>query len=62
MDQTDLENVHFTVMDAEHLEFADQSFDKVLCSFGLFFLTDIEKGFSEIKRVLKSDGLLVFSS
>jgi ubiquinone/menaquinone biosynthesis C-methylase UbiE len=55
-------NVHFRVMDAEHLEFADHSFDKVLCSFGLFFLPDMEQGLREIKRVLKPGGLLVFSS
>jgi len=55
-------NVHFLVMDAENLEFEDESFDKVICGFGLFFLPDIEKGLNEIKRVLKPDGLLTFSS
>jgi SAM-dependent methyltransferase len=62
MDQHDRKNIHFSIMDAEYLEFADCSFDKVLCSFGLFFLTDMEQGFREIKRVLKPGGILVFSS
>jgi ubiquinone/menaquinone biosynthesis C-methylase UbiE len=62
IDHSSHQNIHFTVMDAEHLEFADGSFDKVLCSFGLFFLTDMEQGLREIKRVLKPGGLLVFSS
>jgi ubiquinone/menaquinone biosynthesis C-methylase UbiE len=55
-------NVHFLVMDAENLKFANESFDKVICGFGLFFLPDIEKGLSEIRRVLKPGGSLVFSS
>lgn len=62
MDRANHQNVSFRVMDAEHLEFADGMFDKVLCSFGLFFLSDIEQGFREIKRVLKPGGKLVFSS
>lgn len=52
----------FMVMDAENLKFENETFDKVLCGFGLFFLPDIEKGLSEIKRVLKKDGTLIFSS
>jgi ubiquinone/menaquinone biosynthesis C-methylase UbiE len=55
-------NIAFRVMDAENLEFPDASIDKVVCGFGLFFLTDIEKGMSEIRRVLKPGGSLVFSS
>jgi O-methyltransferase/aklanonic acid methyltransferase len=55
-------NIDFLVMDAECLEFADESIDKVLSGFGLFFLSDIEKGLKEIRRVLKPNGLLVFSS
>jgi ubiquinone/menaquinone biosynthesis C-methylase UbiE len=62
MDHAKHRNVRFSVMDAEHLEFDDCTFDKVLCSFGLFFLTDIEQGLREIKRVLKPGGQLVFSS
>lgn len=50
------------VMDAENLEFTDNSFDKVVSSFGLFFLSDIKKGLDEIRRVLKPGGLLVFST
>jgi ubiquinone/menaquinone biosynthesis C-methylase UbiE len=55
-------NIEFIVMDAEDLQFADNTFDKVVCGFGLFFLPDIEKGLSEIRRVLKPNGLLTFSS
>lgn len=55
-------NLNFSVMDAEQLEFTDESMDKVICGFGLFFLPDIEKGMSEIRRVLKPGGYLVFSS
>jgi len=62
MDPAIHQNIHFRVMDAEHLEFADCSFDKVMCSFGLFFLTDMEQGLREIRRVLKPGGLLIFSS
>jgi ubiquinone/menaquinone biosynthesis C-methylase UbiE len=36
--------------------------DKVICGFGLFFLPDIDKGLSEIRRVLKDNGVLIFSS
>lgn len=57
-----LRNVDFKVMDAENLEFADASFDVVTSGFGLFFLSDIAKGFNEIKRVLKPDGTLTFTS
>ena len=57
-----INNIEFSVMDIEKLEFEDDSMDLVVCGFGLFFLPDIEKGLKEIKRVLKKDGMLVFSS
>ncbi len=60
--KTGVRNIDFLVMDAERLEFEDESFNKVVCGFGLFFLPDIEKGFKEICRVLKKDGVLLFSS
>lgn len=46
----------FYVADAESLPFAEQSFDAVLCIALLEHLSDIEKGISEIYRILKSGG------
>jgi ubiquinone/menaquinone biosynthesis C-methylase UbiE len=57
-----LRNIGFKVMDAENLEFPNATFDVVTSGFGLFFLSDIAKGFSEIKRVLKPEGTLTFTS
>ena len=62
LEQADCSNITFKVVDAEHLTFEDSVFDKVLCGFGLFFLPDIARGIEEIKRVLKPEGRLIFSS
>jgi ubiquinone/menaquinone biosynthesis C-methylase UbiE len=56
------QNIEFQTIDAENLLFSDNSFDKVVCGFGLFFFPNIEKGLYEIRRVLKQNGLLIFSS
>ncbi|PCI93124.1 hypothetical protein COB11_05860 [Candidatus Aerophobetes bacterium] len=60
-DALSLTNVRFQLMDAENLEFADESFDVVTCSLGLFFFPEIEKALSEIYRVLKPSGTFVIS-
>ena len=57
-----LQNIDFKIIDAEHLDFPDHSFNIVTSGFGLFFLPDIKKGFAEVKRVLKPDGKLLFTS
>lgn len=44
------------VMDGEQLDFPDQSFDAVLCGFGLFFFPDSVQGAREFKRVVKPGG------
>lgn len=41
----------------EEMPFEDDSFDVALCSQGLQYVTDREKVFAEIKRVLKPGGL-----
>jgi ubiquinone/menaquinone biosynthesis C-methylase UbiE len=38
----DLTNVELRKMDAEHLEFRDQSFDFVTCAFSLYFFPNME--------------------
>ncbi len=43
---------------AEDMPFDTSSFDVVLCHQGLQYVTDREKAFSEIARVLKSGGVL----
>jgi O-methyltransferase/aklanonic acid methyltransferase len=51
-----LSNVETRKMDAEHLEFADASFDAVTCAFSLFFFPAMKVALSEMRRVLKKDG------
>lgn len=53
--QADLDNVEFKEMDAENLEFEDESFDAVTCRFGLMFCPDPVRAISEARRVLKKN-------
>jgi ubiquinone/menaquinone biosynthesis C-methylase UbiE len=55
-------NVRFELMDGEHTTFADDEFDAVLCSYGIFFLPDMANGLTEWKRVAKSGGWVCFSA
>jgi ubiquinone/menaquinone biosynthesis C-methylase UbiE len=50
------------VMDAEHLDFADATFDRVLCGFGIMFFPDQLRALSEFRRVMKSGGRLAVST
>lgn len=50
--------VKFLAMDAEALEFPDNSFD-VVFDGGAFSSLDVQKAFPEIKRVLKPNGYLI---
>lgn len=52
--------INFRVEDAQNLSFPDNSFDLVICQFGMMFLPDREKGFSEIHRVLKPGGKFMY--
>jgi methyltransferase OMS1 len=47
------------VMDAGNLEFADQSFDTVVDTFGLCSFEDPVKVLKEMKRVVKNDGRIL---
>jgi ubiquinone/menaquinone biosynthesis C-methylase UbiE len=49
----DLDNVEFKVMDMENIDFPDDSFDSVICRWGLMFSPDPARALSEIRRVLK---------
>jgi ubiquinone/menaquinone biosynthesis C-methylase UbiE len=48
-----LDNIEFVPMPAEQLEFADASFDKALCRFGVMLFADPQQGLKEMHRVLK---------
>jgi len=50
-----LANIIFKVMDAEALEFADNSFD-VVTEYGALHHLSLDKAYSEISRILKKDG------
>ncbi len=53
--------LEYRVMDAEHLELPDQSFDVVISFSSIMHLPDPEQAISEMCRVLKPGGRLVTS-
>lgn len=56
-----VQNVEFRVMDAENLEFADRSFDAVVCLSAILHFPDIDRVLAEMYRVLRPTGRLVVS-
>lgn len=56
-----LANIAFEAMPAEHMRFADASFDALCCRFGVMLFEDSEAGLSEMRRVLKPDGSFVLA-
>ena len=47
--------------DALNLPFEDQTFDAVVCQFGVMFLPDKIAGYKEARRVMKPGGTFVFN-
>jgi demethylmenaquinone methyltransferase/2-methoxy-6-polyprenyl-1,4-benzoquinol methylase len=54
-----MKNVTFLLMDAENLEFPDNSFDYVVTTFVLCSIPDPVKALKEMRRVLKPSGELI---
>jgi ubiquinone/menaquinone biosynthesis C-methylase UbiE len=54
-------NLTWHQVDIADIPFADNSFDLVVCQFGIMFLKDKIRGFSEIRRVLKPGGQFIFN-
>ena len=50
--------LHFSVQDMFHLPYADGSFDVIIVANALHIVPEPEKALSEIRRVLKDDGIL----
>ncbi|MBA2750200.1 MAG: class I SAM-dependent methyltransferase [Tatlockia sp.] len=59
---TSLDNIQLQLGDAENLSFEDESFDKVVCASGIFFLPNMLAGLQEWLRVTKPGGVVAFSS
>lgn len=55
------DNIEFIKMNAESLDFSDESFNVVCLSNSLHHMQNHKKVFSEIKRVLKPDGVIVIN-
>jgi SAM-dependent methyltransferase len=53
--------VEWRQADAEALPFPDETFDAVICQFGVMFFPDKVKAFAEAHRVLRPGGVLLFS-
>src|SRR5215208_6102197 len=50
------------VMDAERLDFPDETFDRVFCGFGIMFFPRQDRALGEFQRVLKPGGRLGMST
>lgn len=48
--------------DAMQLPFEDESFDCVVCQFGVMFFPDKAKAFAETRRVLRPGGVFIFNT
>jgi ubiquinone/menaquinone biosynthesis C-methylase UbiE len=53
------ENIEFIKMDAENINFKDNTFDVVCLSNSIHHLPNIQKVFNEMKRVLKPGGYFI---
>jgi ubiquinone/menaquinone biosynthesis C-methylase UbiE len=53
--------VEWRQADAMQLPFGDAQFDTVVCQFGAMFFPDKAKAYSEVRRVLKPQGLFLFN-
>lgn len=52
----DLGNFEYQVVDIQSIPFEDKSFDIVIANMMLYHVPDLNKGLSEVKRVLKPNG------
>lgn len=56
VDTEKLSGIAFQTMPAEKMTFADESFDRALCRFGVMLFEDPLQGLKEMHRVLKPNG------
>jgi ubiquinone/menaquinone biosynthesis C-methylase UbiE len=56
------QKVEWAVADMQHLPFESNSFDLVVCQYGIMFPPDKQRVFEEVYRVLKPGGVFLFST
>jgi SAM-dependent methyltransferase len=54
--------VEWRQADALHLPFPDETFDAVVCQFGVMFFPDKSRAFAEARRVIRPGGVFVFNA
>jgi ubiquinone/menaquinone biosynthesis C-methylase UbiE len=57
-----LTNIEFRAADMEHANLADESFDAVVCVFGIFFLPDMPRAMRELWRMVRTGGRLAITT
>ena len=57
-----LQNVEFIEADAEYLSFENNTFDRILCSLAISYLTNIPAALDKWYGFLKPDGILAFNA
>ncbi|HKQ72552.1 MAG TPA: methyltransferase domain-containing protein [Blastocatellia bacterium] len=53
--------VEWRQADAMQLPFQDESFDAIVCQFGVMFFPEKSKAFSEARRALRPGGIFIFN-
>src|SRR5438128_697292 len=53
--------IRWQAADAQQLPFGDNTFDAVVCQYGVMFFPDKPKAFAEAHRVLKNGGKFIFN-
>ncbi|MFN2388667.1 MAG: class I SAM-dependent methyltransferase [Actinomycetota bacterium] len=61
LEPSSLPNVELQVLDGEAIDLPDASVDAVICRMGYMLMPDPGGAFTEARRVLRSNGRLVFS-
>ena len=60
--QLGLENTRFQSGDMTNLAFETETFDAVICIFGIFFVPEMDVALHELKRVLRTGGKLAITT
>src|SRR5262249_11799083 len=56
-----IQNAEYRVLDAQHMDLADASFDGVICRWGFMLMPNPAAALGECRRVLAPGGRLVFA-